>query len=127
MPPGSRVLVVDDDSAIRKVVGSGLTDAGYEVTLAANGNEALDALATSPQDAVILDVMMEGLSGLDVLTAMRERPDTDDIPVILLTARAETDDMWEGYKAGADYYMTKPFEMDELLKFLEFVLTKAAG
>lgn len=112
------VLVVDDDPDIRKVVAANLAAEGIKVHTAANGYEAqAQALKLSP-DLIILDVGLPGRDGLQVLAALRGHPDTANIPVVLLTARTSDTDIWEGWKAGAAYYLTKPFNPDELLHFV---------
>jgi DNA-binding response OmpR family regulator len=117
-----KVLVVDDDPSIRRLLNATLELEGYTVAMAADGEEALAELPTSRPDVVVLDVMMPKLNGLDVLDRIRRNPETATLPVILLTARSSKEDVWEGWQRGVDYYMTKPFDVEELLRFIEFVL-----
>lgn len=117
-----RVLVVDDDQSIQRVLVQTLELEGYEVVTASDGVEALETLAGELPDVVILDVMMPKLDGLDVLKRMRAQERTQTVPVILLTARSSQEDIWEGWQSGVDYYMTKPFDVEELLRFLTHVL-----
>jgi len=113
-----RVLVADDDDDIAKVVATNLRSEGFEVDVVGNGWEAqARALRTAP-DLIVLDVIMPGRSGLEVLASLRTRPETRDIPVVLLTARSSDEQIWEGWKAGAAYYLTKPFEVGQLLRFV---------
>jgi DNA-binding response OmpR family regulator len=117
-----KVLVVDDDPSIRRLLNATLELEGYTVAMASDGEEALAELPTSQPDVVVLDVMMPKLNGLDVLDRIRRNPETATLPVILLTAKSSKEDVWEGWQRGVDYYMTKPFDVEELLRFIEFVL-----
>ena len=121
-----RVLVVDDDQSIQRVLVQTLQLEGYEVATASDGVEALETLEGQLPDVVILDVMMPKLDGLDVLKRMRSDERTQTVPVILLTARSSQEDIWEGWQSGVDYYMTKPFDVEELLRFLSHVLNPPA-
>ena len=121
-----RVLVADDDPDILKIVAANLRAEGFEVDAVSNGFEAQARAVRTLPDLIVLDVTMPGRDGLEVLTALRARPDTRDIPVVLLTARSSDSDIWEGWKAGAAYYLTKPFETDELLHFVNSVLKQQA-
>jgi DNA-binding response OmpR family regulator len=113
-----RVLVADDDPDILKVVASNLEAEGIEVEAVSNGWEAqVRALRTTP-DLIILDIGMPGRDGLQVIEALRSHPQTKDIPVVFLTARTSDADVWEGWKAGAAYYLTKPFDTAQLLHFV---------
>ena len=120
----ARVLIADDDRAIRDSLRRALTLAGYEVTVAVDGVEALAAARREPQDALVLDVMMPGVDGLGVCRVLRA--DGDTTPVLMLTARVETSDRVAGLDAGADDYLAKPFELDELLARLRALLRRAA-
>jgi DNA-binding response OmpR family regulator len=117
-----KVLVVDDDPSVRKLLNQTLEMEGYEVSTAADGEEALEELPAAQPDVVVLDVMMPKLNGLDVLDRIRRNPETSTLPVILLTAKSSKEDVWEGWQRGVDYYMTKPFDVEELLRFIEYVL-----
>src|ERR1043166_7110424 len=108
----SRVLVVDDENDIRGLVQELLQRAGHEVVEAPDGNEALKRFYAEQPDLVILDVQMPGLDGWGVLERIRE---LSDVPVIMLTARAEELDKVRGLRGGADDYVTKPFGRQELL------------
>ena len=119
----TRILVADDDPAIQKVLFQTFRLEGYEVATASDGEEALTELEGELPDVVVLDVMMPKLDGFDVLKRIRADPRTKALPVILLTARSSQDDIWQGWQSGVDYYMTKPFDVEDLLKFLEHVLT----
>jgi two-component system, OmpR family, response regulator len=107
-----KILVVDDEPAVRTSLERALALEGYDVDLAANGAAALDRLAAWPPDAVVLDVSMPGLDGLEVCRRMRQAGDRT--PVLMLTARDAVDDRVRGLDTGADDYLTKPFSFAEL-------------
>jgi two-component system, OmpR family, response regulator MprA len=117
-----RVLVVDDDPAVRESLRRSLEFNGYEVELAADGEQALRAIADSRPDAVVLDVMMPNLDGLATCRALRAAG--DDVPVLMLTARDEVADRVAGLDAGADDYLPKPFALEELLARLRALLRR---
>ncbi len=108
----ARVLVVEDEEAILDFVEMGLRYEGFEVERAGDGPSALAAFARRRPDLVILDLNLPGLDGLDVCRQIRLR---SDVPIIMLTARGEVDERVEGLEAGADDYLAKPFDLDELL------------
>lgn len=120
-----RILVVDDEEAVRTAVRRALMLAGYEVELAADGEEALASLAERAPDAVILDVLMPGVDGLEVCTRLRAAG--DQTPVLMLTARDAVGDRVAGLDAGADDYMVKPFALQELLARLRALLRRSAA
>jgi two-component system phosphate regulon response regulator PhoB len=109
-----RILVVDDEPDITALVAYHLAKAGYRVSTAANGPDALKAARDERPDIVILDVMLPGVSGYDVLDELRRREETKEVGVILLTARREEPDRIRGLTLGADDYLTKPFSPHEL-------------
>ncbi len=117
----SRLLVVDDDGDIRGLVRDLLERSGYEVLEAADGNEGLRIFYAEQPDLVVLDVSMPGLDGWGVLERIRE---LSDVPVVMLTARAEEIDKVRGLRAGADDYVTKPFGRQELLARVEAALRR---
>ncbi|WP_103383689.1 response regulator transcription factor [Pseudonocardia dioxanivorans] len=119
-----RVLVVDDDRAIRDSLERALGLEGYEIGVAVDGVEALTMLRRESFDALVLDVMMPGVDGLGVCRVLRA--DGDRTPVLMLTARVETSERVAGLDAGADDYLPKPFELDELLARLRALLRRAA-
>lgn len=120
-----RVLVVDDEENVTHLVSSALRFDGFETMTADSGTDALAKVTQYDPDLVVLDVMMPGRDGLDVLQELRKRPDVAAIPVVLLTAKATDADVWEGWKAGADYYMTKPFKPEDLASFAHNILGTA--
>jgi two-component system, OmpR family, phosphate regulon response regulator PhoB len=108
------VLVADDEEDIRALVAFRLKRAGYEVITAADGEEALTLATTRLPDLVVLDMMMPKATGLEVTRSLRGQDETKDIPVILLTARAQEADVARGIEAGADDYVKKPFSPQDL-------------
>jgi two-component system, OmpR family, response regulator MprA len=117
------VLVADDDRAVREALQRALQLNGFDVALAADGNEALNATTERTPDAVILDVMMPGYDGLDVTRRLRR--EGNRVPILLLTARDAVGDRVEGLDAGADDYLPKPFALEELLARLRALLRRA--
>ena len=117
-----RILVVDDDPAVSGALQRALRLDGYEVTLAADGPQALEELAIRPPDAMILDIGLPTIDGLDVCRRMRAA--ADDTPVLMLTARDAVQDRVEGLDAGADDYLVKPFALAELLARLRALLRR---
>jgi two-component system, OmpR family, response regulator RegX3 len=111
-PPASRILVVDDESSVRESVGYALEQEGFEVTLAADGEDAESKLSDDHFDLLIIDIMMPGKSGLDICREVRSR---SPVPIILLTAKDAEVDKVVGLEVGADDYVTKPFSVRELL------------
>ena len=107
-----RILVVDDEPQMIRALRVGLTAHGFDVTTAVNGEEALDLAATTPPDAVILDLGLPGLDGLEVCRTLRE---WSPAPILVLSARAAERQKVAALDLGADDYITKPFGMDELL------------
>jgi two-component system response regulator MprA len=118
----ARVLVVDDEPAVRRALERALRLDSYDVALAADGEEALDSLATTPADAVILDIAMPRLDGLEVCRRMRQAGDRT--PVLMLTARDAIDDRVKGLDVGADDYLVKPFALRELQARLRALLRR---
>jgi two-component system response regulator MprA len=119
-----RVLIVDDDRAIRESLARALELEGYEVDVVVDGVDALARTRRQTFDALVVDVMMPGVDGLGVCRVLRA--DGDRTPVLMLTARVETPDRVAGLDAGADDYLPKPFELDELLARLRALLRRAA-
>src|SRR6266545_6592419 len=122
-----RVLVVDDERALRDSLRRALALEGYDVELAADGQEALSRLVAHDvaPDAIVLDVLMPGLDGLEV--ARRLRRAGDRTPILMLTARAEIDDRVAGLDAGADDYLVKPFALEELFARVRALLRRSGG
>jgi two-component system, OmpR family, response regulator MprA len=119
-----RILVVDDEPAVREAVERALRLEGHDVSVAADGGEALDALGTGSPDAVVLDVLMPLVDGLELCRRMREQGDRT--PVLMLTARDAVSDRVAGLDAGADDYLVKPFALEELLARVRALLRRTA-
>jgi two-component system response regulator MprA len=117
-----RILVVDDDRAVRESLRRSLAFNGYQVHLATDGREALDAVSQDRPDAMVLDVMMPRLDGLEVCRQLRSSG--DDLPILVLTARDAVSDRVAGLDAGADDYLPKPFALEELLARLRALLRR---
>ena len=111
----SRILVVDDEADISTILSVTLRRAGFEVETAGDGVEAIDQIRRQPPDLVILDVMMPRADGLETLKRIREHAPTAQLPVIMLTAKAQLADKIQGFDRGADDYVAKPFEPSEML------------
>ena len=118
-----RILVVDDDRAVRDSLRRSLEFNGYQVDLASDGQQALDSVSSARPDAMVLDVMMPRLDGLEV--CRRLRGTGDDLPILVLTARDAVSDRVAGLDAGADDYLPKPFALEELLARLRALLRRA--
>ena len=119
-----RVLVVEDERDIAALVSYHLTKEGYRVRTAESGQEALQAMSADRPDLVILDLMLPGFSGYEVLSEMRRRPDSMEVPVIVLSARRDEADRVKGLELGADDYVTKPFSHRELIARMRAVLRR---
>jgi len=122
-----RILVVDDEPDITALVAYHLARAGFRVSTAHNGSDALKAAREERPDMIILDLMLPGVSGYDVLAELRQREETRDVGVILLTARREEPDRIRGLTLGADDYLTKPFSPQELSLRVRNVLRRLAA
>ena len=120
-----RILVVDDDRAVRDALRRALTLGGYEVVAAEGGQQALTEIATAQPDAVVLDVGMPSVDGIEVCTRLRSAGNR--VPVLMLTARDAISDRIEGLDAGADDYLVKPFDVGELKARLRALLRRTAG
>lgn len=119
----AHILVVEDEDDIAALVELNLELSDYRVTTASNGQVALDRIAEDAPDVILLDVMMPVLDGWQVLRELKEDPDTRDIPVIMLTALSEERDLIRGHLQGSVRYVTKPFQMKDLLQAIEDALT----
>ncbi len=120
----TRVVVADDDGDILELVRFKLEQTGMDVEAVGDGVQALDACGRERPDLVLLDVMMPGMSGLDVCRTLRDDLGMGSVPVILLTARAQESDIDQGFEAGADNYVVKPFSPRELSSRVRAVLAR---
>jgi len=126
VPSGSkrkRILAVDVDAAASAALRQILLQKGYDICVAASGEEALERLGTEPFDLVILDAVLPGLSGFDVCRRIRQEPATRDMPIIFLTAKGLLMDMAEGDDAGSDLYLIKPVLASKLLHMIGLFLS----
>lgn len=122
MPKG-KILVVDDEEFIRSLLRNGLTENGFDVVTADNGFEGILAVEEEKPDIVITDIMMPRLTGLELLTALKNNKLTRNIPVILISALDEADKVQEGLSIGATDFITKPFKINEIVGKLRHYLS----
>ncbi|MBC8101163.1 MAG: response regulator [Cytophagales bacterium] len=118
-----RILAVDDEPNIVRLIQVNLERHGYQVETANNGAQALAKIKANRPDLLVSDVMMPEMDGFELLANVRRDPALMDLPVIMLTAKAQDKDVLEGYKTGADMYLTKPFNPQELLAFVKRILS----
>jgi len=123
----AQILVVEDESDIRQLIGDALEGQGYDIIMCNNAMNARTQVARKVPDLAIVDWMMPQVSGIDLVTSFRNKQETSHIPIIMLTARSEENDMIEGLEAGADDYITKPFSPRELLTRVKAVLRRSTG
>jgi len=121
------VLVVEDEAALATMLRYNLEKQGFRVDEAGDGQEALTRISEVPPDLVLLDWMLPVMSGIEVCRQIRRRPDTRDLPVIMVTARTDDQDAVRGLNTGADDYITKPFNMEALLARMRALLRRAGG
>lgn len=122
------ILIVDDDRDTRTIIKTILTAKGYKTIEAASGKEALASVESFNPALILLDIMMPEMSGYDVIARLKMRPETQNIPVILLSAKAESEDILTGYQDYAiEYYITKPFTPKELINGVELVFSSSSG
>jgi CheY-like chemotaxis protein len=119
-----KILVVDDEIHIVKIIAYKMRGAGYEVVSARDGVEALDMVKINRPDLILLDVMMPRMDGYQTLQALKNDPATRDIPVFLLTVKSKEVDRQKGYEIGADDYLTKPFSPNKLLERIDQALKR---
>ncbi len=119
---GTRILTVEDDERIRTAVKMALEDEGWIVDEAENGEDALDKFSRHPTDVVLIDIMLPGIDGFEVCRSIRRQ---SDVPIVMVTARADTHDVVAGLEAGADDYLTKPFAPKELSARIRALLRRA--
>ena len=125
MDDGAKILVVEDDSTIRTILGMALDGAGFKnVSMAGRGDDGLDVARREKPDLVLLDLMLPGLDGFTVAKRIRETPELSGTRIIMLTARTQSDDIVRGLECGADDYVTKPFDRKVLLARVRAVLRR---
>jgi len=120
--PGGRILVVDDEPHIRRVLSAILGRHGFDVVMASDGSQGLDELGTEEVDLVILDLMMPGANGLEILSKIRSDPLRADTPVIILTAKGQDTDRDAALAGGANDFLTKPFSPKKLIARIQEIL-----
>ena len=123
--PMRTILVVDDSRTNLNAIGERLTNLGYLTALVDNGGEALDLITGRGFDLIVLDLMMPGIDGLQVLAELRSRTETSDLPVIVVTARDDPEAAIDALSAGADDHLSKPFDFDVLAARIERTLARA--
>ena len=121
-PNGMRLLIVDDNDDNRDMLARRLQRRGYEVHTAASGTEALDAVENTRFNAVLLDVMMPGVNGLEVLQYIRRSFSKQELPVLMATARSDSEDVIQALRLGANDYVTKPINIKEVVSALDVAL-----
>lgn len=122
-----KVLVCDDERHIVRLIQVNLEKEGYQVVTAYDGKEGLEKVKSEKPDLLVLDVMMPYMDGFEVLKNLRRDTETESLPVIMLTAKAQDKDVFEGYHYGADMYLTKPFNPRELISFVKRIVQGGAG
>ena len=120
-----RILVVEDEKHLNRIISEAVEDEGYSVDSCYNGVEALEYLACADYDVIILDIMMPKMNGLELVRRLRDRGDST--PVLFLTARDAVADRVEGLESGGDYYLTKPFDFQELMAVVRVMTRKYTG
>lgn len=120
-----RVLLVDDEPGLREAVQAYLEDSAFEVTVAANAQQAFELIATAQPDLVISDIMMPGMDGYEFLAQLRQLDAYAHLPVVFLTAKGMTADRIQGYRSGVDAYLPKPFDPDELVAIAENLIERS--
>ena len=120
-----KILIVDDDPTMVTLLATLLEIDGFEAQTALSGNEALLTIREDPPDLVLLDIMMPEMDGFEVLSIIRDHPSTEKLPVIMLTARTDDKDIFQGWRRGADEYITKPFEPRKLIDIIRVVLSRS--
>ena len=119
-----KILVVDDDPSVRGLVRDVLEVEGYDVALAEDGFAALRRIDATRPDCVVLDVMMPGMDGHAVLSRIRSSDGGANLPVVMLTAASDDEQAWQAWTGGVDYFLAKPFDADELLRWLAYLFSE---
>jgi DNA-binding response OmpR family regulator len=121
------ILVIDDNEDSLRIISRILQKSGFEVVVERNGKDGLARARETLPEVVILDIMMPEMTGIEVLEQLRASPPTSQVPVIVLSAKAQDQDLITGYQTGADYYVTKPFTSSQLLYGVKLVLGKGSS
>ena len=117
-----KILVVDDEQNIRRLISFNLSQKGHEILVARNGKEGLESAQVNQPDLILLDIMMPVMNGFDACQKLKEDPKTKHIPVIVLSAKGQMTDLDEAMRVGADNYITKPFDVEKLNDTLMYKL-----
>ena len=121
--PGKKIMAVDDERHIVRLIQVNLERAGFQVITAFDGPEALKKVENDRPDLIVLDVMMPKMDGFEVLKRLQANPETREIPVIMLTAKAQDADVFRGWSSGVSAYLTKPFNPLELITFVKRIMS----
>jgi len=122
-----KILTCDDEKHIVRLIQVNLERQGYDVITAYNGRECLEKVQEDRPDLIVLDVMMPEMTGFEVLEKLKSDPETENIPVIMLTARAQDSDVLRGWQSGVECYLTKPFNPMELIAFVKRIFSMEDG
>lgn len=123
MMPLPKILIAEDEPDVLEIMARGLTKADYEVITAADGNEAWERIQDEVPDVIVLDLIMPGMDGWTVLKKLRKNPPSEIWqPVIIVSAKGELEDLRQGFNLQADHYLTKPFQMDDLIKAVKIMV-----
>jgi DNA-binding response OmpR family regulator len=122
-----KILIVDDDPSVRSLVRDVLEIEGYDVAVAEDGFAALRRIDADRPDCVVLDVMMPGMDGHAVLSRIRGAEAGPTLPVVMLTAAADDQQAWQAWSGGVDYFLAKPFDPSELLRYLDYLFAETAS
>lgn len=122
-----KILIVDDDASVRSLVRDVLEIEGYDVDVAEDGFAALRRIEAVRPDCVVLDVMMPGMDGHAVLSRIRAADGGPSLPVVMLTAAADDQQAWQAWSGGVDYFLAKPFDPSELLRYLDYLFADASS
>ena len=123
----ARILIVEDETDLQEVLAYNLRQAGHTPIVAADGREALAAVAAQPPDLILLDLMLPDVSGIEVCRTLKSDPGTRDVPVVMVTAKGEEIDRVVGFELGADDYVVKPYSVRELILRLQAILRRRVG
>ncbi len=119
-----KIFIADDESGFVSTLTSRLEFEGFEITTAPDGKKALELIPVEMPDLILLDIMMPAVNGYQVCRELKENPETSSIPILMLTAKSQESDKFWGKEAGADAYVTKPFDMDELIAEMRALLNE---
>jgi DNA-binding response OmpR family regulator len=123
-PSPPSILVVDDDPIVRKLIAAVLKDEGYTVRTVKDDFAALRSIEDAEPDCIVLDLMMPGLDGHDVLSLLRARAHKAQVPVVMLSALTDEENIWRAWRNGVDYYLSKPFPPADLVHFLRYLFAE---